>query len=84
MNVLDTVNSVGSLDNKNQLVVFPNPASSDQMVRFNKNISFSIFDITGHLIDTKRNANELSVGNLRAGTYILRTKQGDVLRVVIQ
>jgi hypothetical protein len=84
MNVLDTVNSVGSLDTKNQLVVFPNPASSDQMVRFNKNISFSIFDITGHLIETKRNTNELSVGNLEAGTYILRTEQGDVLRMVIQ
>ena len=84
MNVLDTVNSVGSVDSKGQLVVFPNPASSNDMVRFNKNISFSIFDITGHLVDTKRNVNELSVGNLEAGTYILRTEQGDVLRMVIQ
>ena len=84
MNMLDTINSVGSVNGQGDLVVYPNPSVGAQLVRFNQTISYTLYDVLGNIITVARNTNELNVATLASGNYILRTSEGETLRIIRQ
>lgn len=83
MNLLIPV-GLNDLDEEGKLVLYPNPAAAKQVIRFNQNIDFTLFDLLGNVVSSKRNSNELTTEGLSAGTYLLQTSTGEVLRFVIQ
>jgi len=69
--------------NRNQFVFFPNPAN--QSVQFPQKQSFSLFDITGRMIQKYQNVNQITVSSLPNGTYILKPadrSKGKILTVL--
>lgn len=88
MNMLDTTDSnisVGHIDyDNNQLVVYPNPALSSQEVRFNRTISYEVYDIIGNLIIREQNSMRLDVADLESGTYLIKTTDNEILRMVVK
>ena len=54
MNMLDTINSVGSVNGQGDLVVYPNPATSEVKLRHsfgeNSNLLFELYDYTGRKV----------------------------------
>lgn len=85
MNVLDTVNSVGEFGfEATQLVVYPNPTVANTTVRFNEKITFEVYDVLGNRVASARNTNEFAVANLASGAYLIRTNNGEVIRMIVK
>jgi DNA/RNA endonuclease YhcR with UshA esterase domain len=85
MNVLDTVNSVGEFGfEATQLVVYPNPTAANATVRFNEKITFEVYDVLGNRVASARNTNEFAVANLASGAYLIRTNNGEVIRMIVK
>ena len=66
----------------NAFVVYPNPVK-DGMVYFNREVSVSLFDISGRRITEKQNITSLEM-NYPAGIYLLKTQDGLVEKVIIK
>jgi DNA/RNA endonuclease YhcR with UshA esterase domain len=85
MNVLDTVNSVGEFGfEATQLIVYPNPTAANTTVRFNEKITFEVYDVLGNRVASARNTNEFAVANLASGAYLIRTNNGEVIRMIVK
>lgn len=85
MNVLDTVNSVGEFGfEATQLVVYPNPTVANTTVRFNEKITFEVYDVLGNRVASASNTNEFAVANLASGAYLIRTNNGEVIRMIVK
>jgi DNA/RNA endonuclease YhcR with UshA esterase domain len=85
MNVLDTVNSVGEFGfEATQLIVYPNPTAANTTVRFNEKITFEVYDVLGNRLASARNTNEFAVANLASGAYLIRTNNGEVIRMIVK
>lgn len=65
------------------LVVYPNPVHHG-VIQFNKMISLQIYDMTGKLRMTEKNRYRLDVHTLPPGIYILKSYDGEVVKIVIQ
>lgn len=65
------------------LSISPNPASG-QDIQFNKPISGNLYDMKGRVLDRYDNASYAPIDTLRAGTYIIRTDDGESVRFVKQ
>ncbi|WP_458626337.1 choice-of-anchor I family protein [Winogradskyella sp. PC D3.3] len=65
------------------LKIYPNPSKSNQTVYFNKTISVSLYDIHGREMISKANTTHLKLPNLKLGTYILKTKEGERFKLLI-
>ncbi|MBU2929791.1 choice-of-anchor I family protein [Winogradskyella psychrotolerans] len=66
------------------LKMFPNPSKSNQTVYFNKMVSVSLFDIQGREIVSKENTMDFQLPTLTAGTYILKTINGESFKLLIK
>ena len=75
--------SVVEVQNTNDFRVYPNPVSNDK-VYFNMPAAISVFNISGVLIEEQNEAASLDVSNYDKGTYILKTQEGKITRIVIQ
>lgn len=64
------------------LSVYPNPASD--VVNMNKFVNFKLFDLKGALIMQDSNTNSFNVSGLDKGTYILKTTDDEVVKVIVQ
>lgn len=73
-----TINIVES--SHNSLLAFPNP--TNDLLFFNQAADFSVFDLSGKLIVACTNTYYLDASNWPQGVYILRTTQGNCLRVM--
>ncbi|MUU76951.1 choice-of-anchor I family protein [Winogradskyella endarachnes] len=69
--------------NSETLKMYPNPSKSNQTIYFNKAVSFSLFDIQGREILTKEHTMNLQLPSLIAGTYVLKTKSGERIKLII-
>ncbi|UTW67761.1 fibronectin type III domain-containing protein [bacterium SCSIO 12643] len=76
----DSQNS--KVDN-NTLQVYPNPINGGA-IYFNKVINASIYDSHGKLIKTVTNASFLNIDSLQNGIYIIRSENGEVVKIVKQ
>ncbi|WP_179019230.1 choice-of-anchor I family protein [Winogradskyella forsetii] len=66
------------------LKMYPNPSKSNQTIYFNKMVSVSLFDIQGREISTKENTMDFQLPSLTAGTYILKSKNGESIKLLIK
>jgi hypothetical protein len=77
--VLSVINTVAS----NPLNVYPNPVSNGN-INFNKVVSFNMYSITGQTIMVQNNINRLDVSNLENGVYIIKTTDGEIVKVIVK
>ncbi|WP_179320028.1 choice-of-anchor I family protein [Winogradskyella helgolandensis] len=66
------------------LKMYPNPSKSNQTVYFNQTVSVSLFDLQGREIVSKENTMDFQLPTLTAGTYILKTKNGESFKLLIK
>ncbi|MAX81925.1 MAG: phosphatase [Crocinitomicaceae bacterium] len=74
--------SIDEVDAQAAFTMYPNPATRE--VRFNKNVDVALYDITGKRMRVIRNSNYMDISDLDAGTYFVRTEEGDVQTLIIQ
>jgi len=62
----------------NSIVVLPNPAHSKIVIHSNEKVeSVEVYDISGKLISTQSNTNEIDVSELMQGMYFLQLNFGN-------
>lgn len=66
------------------LKMYPNPSKSNQTVYFNKSVSVALFDLQGREIASEKNTMDFKLPSLNSGTYILKTKNGESFKLLIQ
>ncbi|MFT5754183.1 MAG: hypothetical protein ACI924_001410 [Flavobacterium sp.] len=66
----------------NAFVVYPNPVK-DGIVYFNREVSVSLFDISGRKITEQENITSLEM-NYPKGIYLLKTKDGLVEKIIVK
>ena len=84
MNMLDTTTAIGEINAQGSLVLYPNPVSANESIRFNRAISFSVFDLLGAKVAEMNSTNTFETNGLPSGTYILVEESGETLRFVKQ
>jgi len=68
----------------NTLKMYPNPSKSNQTVYFNKSVSVALFDVQGRKILSKEHTMSFELPSLTAGTYVLKTKSGESIKLLIK
>jgi hypothetical protein len=63
--------------------VYPNP-SDQNLLFFNKTVSFHIADITGRVLDEKSEVAFYLTGQLSPGIYFIKTTDGEVFKIIKQ
>lgn len=75
----------GRLEDKKDVETFnihPNPAS--RLVHLSKVTDVAIYNISGQRIKVERNTDKVDVAGLSAGTYVLRTEEGESKTLIVQ
>jgi len=62
------------------LIAFPNPTRDN--LYFNRATDMSVYDLSGKVIASYTNTRMVDASNWSAGIYVLRTKDGECLRVM--
>jgi hypothetical protein len=75
--------SVISANPLNALNVYPNPVSNGN-ITFNKVVSFNMYSVTGQLMMTRENVNQLNVSGLENGVYFISTVEGEIVKVIVK
>jgi len=65
-------------------VIFPNPASNSQIVYFNRVADIELYDITGKLILSEKEALSINTSKLQAGVYLVKTSEGITKKLVVK
>lgn len=66
---------------QNTLTGHPNPAASTMTL--NKTISYQIFSLAGQMILRSASSNKVDINALENGTYVLRSDEGEVLKIIV-
>ncbi|MAX82079.1 MAG: hypothetical protein CL843_18105 [Crocinitomicaceae bacterium] len=67
---------------ENALQVYPNPATD--IVYFNKTVDVQVYNVTGQLVTENKAVNTLDVSDYETGIYIIRTAEGDLVKMIKQ
>ncbi|HIP36618.1 MAG TPA: T9SS type A sorting domain-containing protein [Crocinitomix sp.] len=79
----DDFSNLNKIDkDKIELFVYPNPA--DDILHFNKTISFTIYNVLGKEVLKEQNKNSVNVSSLVSGVYILETNEKETLKIIIK
>jgi hypothetical protein len=85
-----TTNSNGAIVSVKNVVVngvalnvFPNPVNGTD-VQFNKTVSIEVYSITGQIIYANSNVNRLDVSNFESGVYLIRTDEGEIVKLIVK
>ena len=77
--------SVGEIEKESEAFkLYPNPVTSANTIYFNKQVNVTLYDLQGRLVISKENINTLNIPDVATGTYILKTDNGDVKKVIIK
>jgi|GEM_PF-4224197 len=74
--------SVVYRDSKTPLILYPNPVSGS-VIYISEPVSYHLYDTFGRYIQSARNTNQVKIGQLTGGMYILVTEEGDVARFIV-
>ncbi len=77
------VNSVNVLSAKEGFAVYPNPVSGSELF-FNQVADVVVYNTTGSIVMDAKQVNRIAVDQLKAGVYIIRTANAEVVRVVVR
>jgi poly(3-hydroxybutyrate) depolymerase len=71
--------------NEEDLVVYPNPASSNVFISSNDLKQIEVYNMTGEMVKTEFNVNRMEISNLPNGLYVFRitTSKGKTNKTVI-
>jgi len=78
----DNFNDIEDFQAQLKLKVYPNPSSG--LMTFNKNISFTLYDVLGKEVLKQQNKNSINVSNLEKGIYLLRTTKNETLKIIVK
>ena len=65
-------------------VIFPNPASNSEIVYFNRVADIEVYDVTGKLILTEKEALSINTSKLQTGVYLVKTSEGITKKLVVK
>jgi len=63
--------------------VFPNP-SNKGLVYFNRVADYQLYDLSGKLIQSEKNALTINTSKLTAGIYLIRTAEGITQKLIVK
>lgn len=64
--------------------LFPNPSSNDGIVYLNRTADIAIYDLSGKLILTQKEAQIINTNGFSKGTYLVKTSDGIVKKLFIK
>jgi hypothetical protein len=67
----------------NGLKAFPNPNTTGVLF-FNKSVSFTLYNLTGQIVLSGRNMNQVDLSELTEGLYLIETTDGESVRVIVK
>ena len=65
-------------------VLFPNPAGENGIVYFNRTASIEVYDISGKLIYTEKDAQFIDTNDFASGIYIVNTNEGIQKKLIVK
>ncbi|MBN4070948.1 CotH kinase family protein [Crocinitomix catalasitica] len=65
-----------------ELLVHPNP--SNGLLKLNRPTSFSIYNLRGERVMSRRNCMEFSLHHLTDGIYVLHSTSGETLKIILK
>lgn len=71
------------LKNKISLKAYPNPNKTG-LVKLNKTVDFVLLNIVGQPVMEMKESNSFSVSDLESGMYIIQSKDGDTVRLIVE
>ncbi len=78
-----TLNTDNFENEPKTFVIFPNP-NEIGIVYFNRTADYELFDYTGKLIESKKEALTLNTSLLSAGIYIVKTSEGITKKLMVK
>ncbi|QOR74477.1 choice-of-anchor I family protein [Cruoricaptor ignavus] len=69
---------------RNGLSAYPNPVNQGADLHFSKAVDFEIYDMSGKLMRKGAKASAVSTAGLQKGIYIIKTSEGQSLKVVVK
>ena len=65
-------------------VIFPNPSSNSELVYFNRMADIELYDVTGKLILSEKEALTINTSKLVSGIYFVKTSEGITKKLVVK
>ena len=65
-------------------VIFPNPASNSEIVYFNRVADIELYDVSGKLILSEKEALTINTSKLVSGIYFVKTSEGITKKLVVK
>lgn len=65
-------------------VIFPNPVSNSELVYFNRVADIELYDVTGKLILSEKEALTINTSKLQSGIYFVKTAEGITKKLVVK
>jgi hypothetical protein len=83
---VDTNNlSAPNFENKpSTFVLFPNPSNDDGIVYFNRTADVEVFDVSGKLILSQKEAQTINTKEMSSGIYLVKTSEGITKKLLVK
>ncbi len=69
---------------ENKFEIYPNPVGKNNTVKFSKTVDFEVIDITGKLVLSGKNVNEVQLNAIKSGIYLVKTNTGEVQKLIVE
>lgn len=76
--------NINTIDGLKTFSVTPNPVQLGAEILISEKISGKVIDITGRNISEFKDTNKISTNGWAKGSYILRTKEGIIKKIIVQ
>jgi len=64
--------------------LFPNPSNADGIVYFNRAADIELYDLSGKLLFSQKDAQTLNTKTLSTGIYLVKTSEGIVKKLIVK
>lgn len=64
--------------------VFPNPITKGNILYFNRDQDYELYDMSGKMLGKEKNALTIDTSKLSAGVYLLKPSEGPIKRVIVK
>ena len=64
--------------------LFPNPSNADGIVYFNRAADIELYDLSGKLLFSQKDAQTLNTQTLSTGIYLVKTSEGIVKKLIVK
>lgn len=81
--VSEDPNGIRSLNSDNPLKAYPNPLDASQTLNLNKSVVWTLYGLDGKAY-LNGEGNQINLSTLVKGSYVLRSLEGEFVKVIIQ